>query len=104
MHNIVDKVTNTSGDTASFTFSTTGTGYTGFSLTDAAAPNNQTLVPGTYTLSENSTAGWTLTSSTCSLNGATATAYTPGSSLTLAAGDTISCVFTNAKASHIIVD
>src|SRR5207237_917382 len=103
-HIIVDKVTNPSGDPASFTFATSGTGYTGFSLTDAAAPNDQSVVPGTYTVSENATAGWALTSSTCSLNRAPTNAYTPGINLVLGAGDTISCVFNNAKQSHIIVD
>src|SRR5438552_359703 len=39
---VVDKVTSPSGDPTSFSFSTTGSGYASFSLTDAATPNGQT--------------------------------------------------------------
>src|SRR3989442_13021569 len=58
---VVDKVTSPSGDPTSFSFSTTGAGYTGFSLTDAATPNGQTLSPGAYSVSEAVPAGWVLT-------------------------------------------
>src|SRR3989442_15395603 len=64
-HIIVDKVTSPSGDPTSFGFSTTGTGYAGFSLTDAAAPNDQTLSPGSYSVSEAVPAGWDLTGLSC---------------------------------------
>src|SRR5438445_5142717 len=60
-HIVVDKVTSPAGDPTSFSFSTTGTGYAGFSLTDAAAPNDQTLAPGSYSVSEAVPAGWDLT-------------------------------------------
>src|SRR5437773_481075 len=64
-HIIVDKVTSPSGDPTSFSFSTTGTGYASFSLTDAATPNGQTLSPGAYSVSEAIPAGWVLTGLSC---------------------------------------
>src|SRR5438093_11310049 len=64
-HIIVDKVTSPSGDPTSFSFSTTGTGYASFSLTDAATPNGQTLNPGAYSVSEAVPAGWDLTGLSC---------------------------------------
>src|SRR5439155_20048271 len=62
---VVDKVTSPSGDPTSFTFNTTGTGYGGFSLTDAATPNGQTLSPGAYSVSEPIPAGWVCTGLSC---------------------------------------
>src|SRR3989475_4072571 len=62
---VVDKVTSPSGDPTSFSFSTTGTGYASFSLTDAATPNGQTLNPGAYSVSEAIPAGWDLTGLSC---------------------------------------
>ena len=64
-HIIVDKVTNPSGDPQSFNFDASGGSYGDFSLTDAAAPNDQTLAPGNYSVSETVPAGWDLTSSPC---------------------------------------
>ncbi len=94
----VDKVTVPSGATSTFQFVTTGAGYDDFSLTDAATPNSQLLAPGTYRISESTQKGWKLTSALCSRNGATSTAYAPGSALTLASGDTVTCTFTNTQA------
>ena len=102
-HIIVDKVTEPGGDTQSFTFNTTGTGYSGFSLTDAAAPNDQSLAPGSYSVSEAAVAGWDLTGATCAKNGGTAAAYTGGSNIVLAAGDTVRCTFTNTKRGSITI-
>ena len=96
-HIIVDKVTDPSGDPQSFTFTTTGAGYSGFSLTDAATPNNQEVVPGAYTVSETALAGWDLTSATCDLG------ETPGS-LDVGPGETVTCTFSNQKDANIIVE
>jgi hypothetical protein len=103
-HIIVDKVTNPSGDPTSFTFNTTGTDYVGFSLTDAAAPNDQTLPAGTYSVAELVPAGWSLSNlviddptTDSSSAGATAT-------LKLAGGETIHVTFTDTKLGKIIVD
>ena len=81
-HIIVDKVTNPSGDSQSFAFTTTGTGYTGFSLTDAAAPNDQTLNAGTYSVAETVPSGWDLTPATCS-------DQSPINAISLQAGETV---------------
>src|SRR5216117_3245289 len=113
-HIIVDKVTSPSGDPTSFSFSTTGTGYASFSLTDAATPNGQTLSPGAYSVSEAIPAGWVLTGLSCASSLGTSTFTTtappvagPGTataSITLAAGDTVTCTFTDTKqVGHIII-
>src|SRR2546425_11817811 len=62
---VVDKVTSPSGDPTSFTFNTTGTGYGDFTLTDAAAPNAQTLSPGPYSFRETIPAGRVPTGMLC---------------------------------------
>ena len=93
---VVDKVTIPSGDSQSFDFSTTGTGYNGFSLTDAATPNSQSLVPGTYAVSETVPSGWDLTSATCDDG-------SPVTNINVSAGETVTCIFTNTKRGHIII-
>jgi uncharacterized cupredoxin-like copper-binding protein len=100
-HIIVDKVTNPSGDPQSFNFDANGGSYADFSLTDAASPNDQQLVPGNYSVSETVPSGWDLTSSPCvSSIGDTETA----AALDLDPGETITCTFTNTKRGQIIVD
>ncbi|MDQ3075638.1 MAG: hypothetical protein M3Q34_00730 [bacterium] len=94
---IVDKVTLPAGDTQSFAFTTSGSGYTGFSLTDAAAPNNQLLNAGTYSVAETAVAGWSQTSATCS-------DQSPISAVVISAGETVTCTFTNTKNGNLIVD
>ena len=100
-HIIVDKVTNPSGDPASFNFDAGGTGYVDFSLTDAATPNDQELAPGSYSVSENALAGWDLTSSPCisSLGHAETAA-----AINLNAGETVTCTFNNRKRARLIVE
>ena len=93
-HIVVDKVTDPTGDTQSFDFTAGGTGYGNFSLTDAATPNDQEVVPGAYSVSEGSVAGWDLTSATCDKG------ETPAS-LDVEAGETVTCTFTNTKRGHI---
>ncbi len=99
---VVDKVTAPSGDPQSFPFTLTGGPDAinqGFSLTDSAAPHNSGLVkPGTYAAAETSVpAGWDLTSSTCS------DGSSPGS-ISLEAGETVTCTFTNTRRGRIIVE
>ncbi|MES2971305.1 MAG: hypothetical protein V4702_03230 [Patescibacteria group bacterium] len=89
-HIIVDKVTQPSGDQQSFGFTTTGAGYTGFSLTDSAASNNQSVVPGNYTVAETAVDGWTQVSATCD-------GQQSPNSITVTAGQTVTCTFTNSK-------
>jgi len=103
---IVDKVTVPSGDTQSFSFTTTGSGYTGFSLTDAAAPHSSGLAPGDYSVSETIPSGWDLTGLSCTSDLGTSTTDTsspPKASITLAAADTVRCTFTDTKRGRIIV-
>ncbi len=101
-HIIVNKVTDPAGSTQSFAFTTTGSGYSGFSLTDAATPNDQALVAGTYSVAETAVTGWDQTSAVCISS--TQDVETPGN-LDLDAGETITCTFTNTlQMGHIIVD
>ena len=89
-HIIVNKVTDPSQDTQSFDFTTTGAGYLGFSLTDQATPNDQELLPGTYSVAETPITGWDLTGATCDNQD-------DPSSITLSAGQTVTCTFTNSR-------
>jgi len=98
---LVDKVTDPSGSTQSFAF-TTSYG-SGFSLTDGDTPNDSgPLLPtsegGTYSVSEVIPNGWSQTSATCD-DGSDPTA------IDLAPGETVTCVFTNTIArGNILVD
>src|SRR5207249_1197261 len=84
-----------------------------FSLTDAAAPNDQTLAPGSYSVSEAVPAGWDLTGLSCVSSLGTSTIRTAPPSLpcpcaatcclTLAANDTVTCTFTDTKRGQIVV-
>jgi hypothetical protein len=97
-HIVVDKVTVPGDDPESFTFNTTGTGYTGFSLIDTDTPNNQELVPGEYSVTETVPDVWNLTDLSCTseLGGSGIdTGSPPTATIALAAGDTVTCVFTN---------
>jgi len=98
-HIIVDKVTDPTGDSQSFNFTTTGFGYTGFSLTDSATVNDQILNQGTYSVTETVPVGWVQTSATC-LDGTTP--INP-SSISLVAGHTVTCTFINTKLASITV-
>ena len=97
---IVDKITVPAASPVSFSFGTTGSGYSGFSLTDAAAPNDSGwLVPGTYTVTETVPVGWDLTAVT--KNGA---GFTNGADIVLGAGQIIYVNFTDTQRGKIIVD
>src|SRR5262249_5354283 len=95
-----------------FAFTTTGGGpaafAAGFSLdddADATLPNTRTFTfdgtqLGAKTVTEGSTAGWNLTGLTCSkgtTNGSTA-------SVTLAAGDAVTCAYENTKIPTLTVN
>jgi hypothetical protein len=95
----VDKVTVPSGDPTSFNFTLSG-GPNNlnqlFSLTDAASPFSRgALQPGTYSVAESVSAGWTLSSMTCQSDQAGRTP-TPGS-IALHLGETVTCTFTNVN-------
>ena len=96
---IVNKVTVPAGSTQSFTFTTTGTGYNGFSLTGANGSNSNDsgpLAPGLYSVAEAALSGWDLTSATCD-HGQSIGA------INLAAGQTVTCTFTNTQRATLIV-
>ena len=93
---IIDKVTNPSGDPQSFDFTTNLPGGS-FSLTDQAAPKSVSVAPGTYSVSETVPAGWDLTSATCSDGSAV-------NAINVAAGETVTCTFTNTKKGTVIID
>jgi hypothetical protein len=94
---IVDKVTVPAGDTQLFTFNPSWS-ETDFQLADATPPHNSGyLVPGTYSVAETVPTGWDLTSAVCSDG-------SPITAIDLAAGETVTCTFTNTKRGQIIVD
>jgi hypothetical protein len=98
----------------SFAFTTTGSGYNGFTLTGATANNGnvntQTLNAGTYTVKESTQLGWILTGiggSTdpntpynCVVTGSGGSTgvgdlNTQTATITLKIGDTVTCTFEN---------
>ncbi|HET6594988.1 MAG TPA: hypothetical protein VFG81_05165 [Anaerolineales bacterium] len=99
-HIIVDKVTNPSGDSQGFSFDASGgtsPAYADFNLTDAAAPNDQTLKPGSYSVVEGALAGWDLTGLTCNDANGSVSPGTRTANIMLDPGETVTCTFTNTK-------
>src|SRR5688572_15307491 len=92
---VVIKQTDPDGDLQSFTFTASYDGD-GFSSSDVQQNDSGDLDPGTYSVSENAQAGWDLESATCSDGSA------PGS-ISLQAGETVTCTFTNEKDANIVV-
>ncbi|WP_337731938.1 MULTISPECIES: right-handed parallel beta-helix repeat-containing protein [unclassified Pseudoxanthomonas] len=92
-------------DAQDFVFTTTGTGLSDFSLdddADATLPNIHTftdLATGSYTVTETTVAGWTLTNLVCvdPDSGSTVNVGTGAATLDLDAGETITCTYTNSK-------
>src|SRR5262249_22002064 len=98
----VDVVTTPSGDAQSFGFALSGGPDAisqSFSLTDAAAPHGSGLVRrGTYAaVPQAAPAGWDLASATCSDGSAPAT-------ISLDAGETVTCTFSYVKRGKVRVD
>ncbi len=87
---IVDKVTIPANDPTIFQFTTSYLPGS-FSLTDAALPNDSGPLPSaTYSVSENTPSGWTLTSAMC-------TDGSPVGAIVLDPGETVTCRFVNTK-------
>lgn len=90
-----------------FTFTTTGSGLSNFSLDDdsnATLPNSKTftdLLPGTYTVSEMATAGWDMSGVSCSGGGTQVAGAAV--SITLVPGANVSCTYTNRQHGRIVV-
>lgn len=83
------KQTDPRGDTTAFEFDPSWS-TTNFTLTDGAQKSATTLAPGTYSVAELPSAGWTLISATCSDG-------SPISAIQLSGGESITCTFTNQK-------
>ena len=101
-------------DPTDFGFTTTGSGLSSFSLdddADATLSNTRSftdLVPGSYSVTETlPVTGWDLTGLSCaSTNGLSTTGTTLAtglSSITLGAGDSVTCTYTNTKRGHVTV-
>jgi hypothetical protein len=93
---IVEKVTDPTGSTELFTF-TTDYYAAPFQLSDGQSDNSGPLGPGTYAVTETVLPpGWTLTSSGCSDE-------SPPSAIDLQAGETVTCTFTNTQQPAITI-
>ena len=95
----ITKQTDPVGSSEQFDF----TGALGpFSLTGASGGNSRTeqVAAGTYAVTESAKAGWRLTGLVCSdgspINGSTAT-------IDVAAGENVTCVFTNTKQGTVTI-
>jgi len=82
-----------------FSFTTTGTGLSDFTLVDNSDGSNPSkvftdLLPGTYSVTEDNASGWDLTSATCS-------DVSPVSAINLSAGENVTCTFVNVKRGSI---
>ena len=103
---IVDKVTDPSGDPAVFDFDASwlnGPDGIDFMLDDDDTPfDSGDLTAGTYSVTELAKDGWDLTSTVC-VNG-DGVDQGGSTNMTLDAGETITCTFTNQKDANIIVD
>jgi hypothetical protein len=106
---IVKKLIKPTGSLTSFSFNTTGTGYTSFSLS-GGTQNSQTLNAGSYSVMELVPLGWVLTGiggstdpSTpynCTVTGSGGSTgvgdlNTQTATISLKNGDTVTCVFEN---------
>lgn len=103
---------NAVGGTGTFTFTGTGTGVPpSFTITTTTSDSSSTssagsalftsLAPGNYTVSEQSSSGWTFNSLSCFTSGPYGSSGVPDGStptqadITLKAGDAVICTFTN---------
>ncbi len=103
-------------DAQDFSFTGTGTGISGFTLDDDAEGTNSNthifsnLSTGSYSITEGSTSGWDLSNLSCTGATSSTITYTGASggtnnfesgddtvNITLAAGEDITCTFTNKK-------
>jgi Prealbumin-like fold domain len=105
----IKKTTVPSADPTAFTFTPTGwNGDATFTRTDAeAAFASGLLAPGTYSAVETVPSEWALTNRACVLTGTatakTFTSVTDGVQVTLAAGEDVTCTFTNSRKARLII-
>ncbi len=99
---IVRKVTNPQSAEDSFNFSVTGND--GFSLSNGGEYATD-VAEGTYTISEDVPDGWVLSDISCEYDGSVGEFAPPsGKTITVDAGDTVTCTFTNTKLGKIIIE
>lgn len=89
-HIVVVKKTNPVGSPQAFMFTPSYNGGTTFALTDGQSNDSGPLVPGGYSVTETVPAGWDRTSAACDN-------LDSPSSVTLGAGKTVTCTFTNTQ-------
>ncbi len=94
---IVKKETLPDQTAGSFTF----TGDAAGSISDGQSITVNNLGPGTYTSTETVPAGWDLTSILCDDSNSTGSGAT--ATFVVAAGETVTCTFTNTKRGSIAV-
>ena len=98
-------VKNTSGGNATFAF----TGLGGFDVTTTGGTGQKVfdnLAPGSYSVSETGPpTGWQFTDLSCSDEGQTGGSTSPGQSanISLQAGESVTCTFTNTKQGSITI-
>ncbi len=94
-HIIIEKQTLPDGNSQSFSFDSSYDD--GFNLTDNQQNDSGNLLPDTYSVSEAGLAGWDLTSATCDDD------QSAPDSISLQAGETVTCTFTNTKRTTVVV-
>jgi uncharacterized cupredoxin-like copper-binding protein len=96
---IIEKQTLPNGDPQSFSFA----GDVSGSLSDGQQASEE-VVPGSYSSTETVPAGWDLTSVVCDDGDSTGDAGTATASFQVDPGETVTCVFTNTKRGHIVIE
>ncbi len=95
-----------------FSFTTVGNGLSNFTLDDDGGSDStysntttfNSLLAGTYTVTETTVSGWSLASKTCISDGtgSTSSQITNGVSVVLVAGENVTCTFTNSlQSAHL---
>ena len=97
---VVGKVTDPGGAEASFTFSGDAAGAIG----DGESITVSDLSAGSYSSSETVPAGWSLTDISCDDDDSSGNIGTATASFNVAAGETVTCTFTNTQLASITVE
>ena len=97
---VVGKVTDPGGAEASFTFSGDAAGAIG----DGESITVSDLSAGSYSSSETVPAGWSLTDISCDDDDSSGNIGTATATFNVAAGETVTCIFTNTQLASITVE
>jgi len=102
---VIEKQTNPDNSTEDFEFSTSYYAAN-FTLMDGNQDTSGFLTPGSYDVSEIAESGWDLSGLSCSSDGGDSTTSQSGYDvqINLAAGETVTCVFTNTQRGAIVVE